>query len=566
MRMKDQSFLFVLLLSMLLAAAVLGLTSCASARPDPVRMSFLPDVPYPASPPKLLAEPPQVEPSAYPQQITALLNQPIHLLPHPEPQLALLSRAEMLFEGGKLHYEAGEMAAARRDFNRAIDTLLSAPDGLPGRQSLDEKLAELVEAIYSYDVSALGAGELSEEPVYERSPLEDIPELTFPVDPKQRNKVVEELRATVSQLPLDVNDQVLRYINYFSTGRGRRVLAKGLERMGRYRPLIQRILDEEGVPQELIHLAQAESAFSPRAVSRKRATGMWQFMLSRGREYGLSRTRSVDERLDPEKATRAAARHLRDLYTEFGDWYLAMAAYNSGPRTVERAIERTGYADFWELSNRNVLPKETANYVPIILAMTILAKNPADYGLDSVESDSPLEYSTVELESPTHLALVADLTECALSEIRDLNPALLRLIAPAHYLLRVPKGTMATVVSALEMIPPSERDTWRVHRVGEGETLSVIARLYRVSAKRISEVNHLDREGPETGNFLLIPKGYSSSRSVRSVKSKSSATPRKTTSKKSSSKTKAVSKSSVRRAGIVASNNTSSRRVPAEKR
>ena len=152
--------------------------------------------------------------------------------------------------------------------------------------------------------------------------------------------------------------------------------------------MIQRILDEEGVPQELIHLAQAESGFIPRAVSRKAAGGMWQFLTWRGNEYGLKQTRYTDDRMDPEKATRSAARHLRDLYHEFGDWYLAIAAYNCGPGSVEKAVERTGYADFWELRARGVLPAETTNYVPIILAMTIMEKNAAEYGIEGFQLGS----------------------------------------------------------------------------------------------------------------------------------------------------------------------------------
>src|SRR6185369_7634744 len=187
------------------------------------------------------------------------------------------------------------------------------------------------------------------------------------------------------------NDTVLGYINYFST-RGHRTIVAGIQRSGRYRPMIQRVLDEEGVPQELIHLAQAESGFIPRAVSRAAAGGMWQFLKWRGQQYGLMQTGYTDERMDPEKATRAAARHLRDLYNEFGDWYLAIAAYNCGPGTVERAVERTGYADFWELRARRMLPIETTNYVPIILAMTIMAKNAPEYGLDHITLEAPVEY------------------------------------------------------------------------------------------------------------------------------------------------------------------------------
>ncbi len=168
---------------------------------------------------------------------------------------------------------------------------------------------------------------------------------------------------------------------------------------------MQRILDDEGVPQELIYLAQVESGFLPRARSNKQAVGMWQFVQFRGRQYGLMQTPGTDDRLDPEKATRAAAKHLHDLYAMFGDWYLAMAAYNCGPGCVQRAVERTGYADFWDLTRLNALPKETENYVPVILAVTIMAKNPKDYDLENLDTDRPVEYETIDLDSANQLGL-----------------------------------------------------------------------------------------------------------------------------------------------------------------
>ena len=180
-----------------------------------------------------------------------------------------------------------------------------------------------------------------------------------------------------------MNDQVAMFINYFSSPRGKATLEHAWARAGRYHEMISRVLKEEGVPQDLIYLAQAESGFQPLALSRAGARGMWQFMAQTGELNGLARTWWVDDRQDPEKATRAAARHLHDLYNQFGDWYLAMAAYNSGRGTVQHAVERTGYADFWELYRRGVLPQETQNYVPIIIAETIMAKNPEQYGLQS---------------------------------------------------------------------------------------------------------------------------------------------------------------------------------------
>ena len=191
----------------------------------------------------------------------------------------------------------------------------------------------------------------------------------------------QKLGATRSTLPLVLNSQVAKFINYF-TGRGKRTYVRTIERAGAYRDMIERILEEEGVPPELFHLAQAESGFRPKARSWAYATGMWQFVKFRGKQYGLRQNRYLDERYDPEKATRAAARHLHDLYIEFGDWYLAMAAYNGGPNRVKTAVKRTGTTDFWTHSRRRFVRRETRNYVPIILAMTYVGKNHDMYGIE----------------------------------------------------------------------------------------------------------------------------------------------------------------------------------------
>jgi membrane-bound lytic murein transglycosylase D len=252
-------------------------------------------------------------------------------------------------------------------------------------------------------------------------------------------------------------------------------------------------------------------------VSYKRATGMWQFMKDRGREYGLNQTGGVDDRLDPEKATRAAARHLRDLYAGFGDWYLAMAAYNCGPGCVDRAVQRTGYADFWELTGRNALPQQTLKYVPLILAITIMSKNPKDYGLENIEPERPLEYDTMDLKSATNLNLIADVTDRPVSEIRDLNPALLTSIAPDGYPLHVPKGSSTGIAAGLASVPLDRRATWRVHRVETGETLTEIAARFRTAASAIAAANNRTVEAPEAGDILVIPALRQSARVARRI-------------------------------------------------
>ncbi len=244
----------------------------------------------------------------------------------------------------------------------------------------------------------------------EPAPIDETNGITPAADAGIKAKAEAEIKNTRSDLPLMMTDQVAGYITYFS-GRGRGVFERAFARSGRYHDMIVSTLKEEGVPQDLIYLAQAESGFHPLAVSRVGARGIWQFMASRARGYGLYHNMWVDDRQDPEKSTRAAARHLKDLYNQFGDWYLAMAAYNSGPGTVQAAVKRTGYADFWELYRRNVLPKETRNYVPIILAVTIMTKNPSQYGLDDVAMDHPADYDTVTINYPVDLRLVAECVE-----------------------------------------------------------------------------------------------------------------------------------------------------------
>ncbi len=387
------------------AAILLLLNGCAPVQSQQLRQSFLPPVPK-SEEPEYLSEPPPV-PKEFVKEIPQLL--PVEPVQAKGSAIdSRLHRAEEKFNEGKASYQAGDLAEARRAFDQAVDILLGAPEGAPDRAKLERRLDQMVDTIYRYDVNGLGAAEDADKVVYDKAPVDTILEMTFPIDPRLKPKVREEVQATVSQLPLEESDSVLSYIHFFSSERGKRILTAGLRRAGRYRPLIQRVLDEEGVPQELIYLAQAESGFLPRAVSYKSAAGMWQFLSWRGKEYGLGVTKYSDDRLDPEKATRAAAQHLRDLYQQFGDWYLAMAAYNCGPGCVERAVQRTGYADFWSLRNLNALPRETSNYVPAILAITIMAKNPKDYGLEGIETDAPIEYDSVKAEVATNLSLVAD--------------------------------------------------------------------------------------------------------------------------------------------------------------
>ncbi|MEO7142947.1 MAG: transglycosylase SLT domain-containing protein [Bryobacteraceae bacterium] len=480
-------------------------------QPQGLRNSFLPPAHSIVETRLVLADPPKIEPrNLYLNEVSDLLTPSLAVPPRPTDVDARIRRAEGHYDAGRKAYREGNFDAARSEFDSAVDILMNTPENAVDRARLERRLDRMVDAIYKYDIEGLGSGDTGDQVVYDKSPLDGILDLTFPIDPRLRPKVKEEVAATQSQLPLEESDAVLRYIHFFSTDRGRRVLEAGMRRSGRYRPMIQRVLGEEGVPQELIYLAQEESSFLPRVVSNKHCTGMWQFGQARGREYGLAQTPYTDDRLDPEKATRAAARHLRDLYSHFGDWYLAMAAYDCGPGCVDRAIQRTGYADFWYLSKMSVLPQETANYVPLILAMTIMEKNPKDYGLD-VDPDPPLDYDTVTLTAPTSISLLTDACQCSITAIRDLNPALLKGIAPTDYAVHVPKGVGGAVLAAIESVPASHRNSWRLHRVEPGDTLALLARRYNAPAMSIAASNRADSNseaGLEEGRMLVIPVSY----------------------------------------------------------
>lgn len=418
------------------------------------------------------------------------------ITPKTDPVEDLIKRAEAEYTAGQANYAAGHLEAAKENFDRAFDLMVQSPLDIRADDRLQNEFDKLVDGINGLELVALKEGDGFTEQRSEPAPIDEANEVTFPIDPNLKAKAAEELKSTTSDLPLVLNDAVASYINYFSNGGGRGFLERGYVRSGKYRNMILRTLKAEGVPQDLIYLAQAESGFHPLALSKVGARGMWQFMASRGSGYGLERNWWVDDRQDPEKATRAAARHLKDLYKQFGDWYLAMAAYNSGPGNVQKAVQRTGYADFWELYKRNVLPAETKNYVPIILAITIMSKNPAQYGLDRLRPDASADFDTVTIDHPVDLRLVAECVDTSVATLQDLNPSLLRLTTPKDqtFELRVPAGTKEKFQTAIATIPPDMRVWWRYHKVSTGDTLASVAKRYRVSAEAIAKANDLDED------------------------------------------------------------------------
>jgi membrane-bound lytic murein transglycosylase D len=427
------------------------------------------------------------------------------LPPSPREQ-QVISAAQDDYASGMRNYHAGDLVAAKHDFDKAVDTMLSSGLDLKTSSALSDEFEHIVDAVNALEMDALKQGNGFAAPM-EQTPVGVANDVTFPVDPNIRAAAEAELKTTQSDLPLVINDAVTSYIGYFSnTSTGRNTIISSLRRAGRYKDLIERTLRDEGVPADLIYQAIAESGFQVQAVNgRSGAAGMWQFMPFRG-AYGLERNGWVDERFDPEKATRAYAREIKKNYQQFGDWYLAMAAYDWGAGNVQRAVQRTGYADFWELYKRNNLPQETKNYVPIILAAAVMAKNPVQYGLTDIGADPPVVDDTVTVSDSIDLRLVADIVNVPVQQIVGLNPSLLRMMTPHDepYDLHLPTGTKADFMEAIAEIPPDKRTAWRYHRVQPDDSLASLAKTYHVSAAEIAFVNQIEPTADISGEDALI--------------------------------------------------------------
>ena len=458
-------------------------------------------------------------PAAAPAPASAQVIQPLPLSANPaslawltppeRPAIdVLVEDVQADYDTGQAEYKAGNLDKAQADFDRAVDRIMQGGFQADADPRLGKLFDELSAVVDSDEIAALQGNDTNQEETEtpaEPAPIDEIADMTLPAgDPRLAAKAESELIRVHHDLPLTVNESVLQYLSFFTTPRGRAIVEHGLDRAGRYSDMIRRVLAEEGVPQDLIYLAQAESAFQPDAVSRVGARGIWQFMAPRGEEYDLDRSYWVDDRSDPEKATRAAAHHFRDLYAMFGDWYLVMAAYNSGPLTVARAIQHTGYADFWELQKLNALPKQTQNYVPIILAMALVAKDPALYGVQ-VSPEKPEPVETIHLEHPIDLHLVADASGTDFDDLRMLNPELLRGVTPnqSDFSLNVPAGATKTFEENIAQVPQDKWTSWRLHEMEDGETLPDVARRFRVTVAAIEAANHLEPHATVPSGFLL---------------------------------------------------------------
>jgi len=446
------------------------------------------------SQPKAAAPPPQAVAPVVPvaaQQVPVTLAPPKSTREQQRVR-QLIQQVDAAYSRGDADYRRGMLPEAKVEFDYAVDLMLSSGIDIKNNPQLQEEFDRIVDQVNALEMEVLKKGN-GFVPKVEDTPADVASAVTFQVDPNFVAKARADLATTKSDLPLVMNDYVASFINFFANSqRGHNTLMHSFQRSGRYRAMIQRVMAEEGVPQDLIYLAVAESGFQPRAMNGKsRAGGMWQFMPNGN--YGLTRNAYVDERFDPEKSTRAYARYMKFLYNQLGDWYLAMAAYDWGAGNVQRAVQKTGYGDFWELYKRNNLPGETKNYVPEILAAIIIANNPKQYGFDDVRLDLPVLTDTVTINYSVDLRLVSDVVGAPVDELMALNPSLLRMDTPPDtaFDLHLPAGAATLLNERITLIPEDKRDSWRYHAVAEGDTLASVAHEYRVETSDLASANQL---------------------------------------------------------------------------
>ena len=445
-----------------------------------------------------------------------------------EPRVdQVIDRAETYFKQGKLNLEDNKRDAARSDFDRAVDEILMSGLDVRASQKLQKYYLELVERIYREEVPVLQTApqpqqnatpvvaqdaanpkvETAEVAKVERpkqvqigfrsqgfdpSPLDPLSKLVLTETEKKVSETdVAELEQAKNSLDFNftINPLIQQYINYYQ-GRGRSTMEAGLRRSGRFMKIARETFRQQGVPEDITWLGQVESAWSPKARSWAAASGLWQFVPSSGAQYGLRQTAWVDERNGIEKPTAASAKYLKDLARRYnGDWLLAMAAYNTGALNVDRAISRAGEANYWKIYP--YIAQETRNYVPNILAVIMIAKNPEKYGFHGIKPEAPMSFETIPVQSATSLRLVADATDTSVEYLQSLNPELRRDTTPRGeaYNLRVPAGKGKQLASVLKRVPVDRRDDTRIISIAPGEDLQAVANRTGVTVATLQSMN-----------------------------------------------------------------------------
>jgi len=459
---------------------------------------------------------PQIKPSPTPAIVApAVLTPGPAAAPAPEdPVVTLIAASERAFQAGQRELEQGHVEAAKQEFNHAVDLLLESPYGARTEPRIREHFDRLVDRISTYEVRALAAGDGFTEKKYEPASIDELLAQSAtlgsaPTAPGLKDAVQSDLLIGAHDIPIPLNQRVLAYIDLFQ-GRLHDFIEEGMRRGSKYLPMIQSVFRAEGLPLDLAYVPLVESAFKPNALSRTKAKGVWQFMSGTGLENGLRRDWYIDERSDPEKATLAAAKYLRTLSKIFGgDWHLALASYNGGPGRMQRALKTTGVDNFWTLTEKSkILPRETREYVPMILAAIVIARNPTQYGFD-FESEEPAVFDKVTLPRPVDLRRVAEWTDSSIDEIQALNPELRRWTTPVrdtNYELKVPAGKAEVVSARLSHAPSADLASLKYYTVKSGETLALIARKLHVGKTDLAEANYVAVTARvTTGQKLMVP-------------------------------------------------------------
>jgi len=434
--------------------------------------------------------------------------------PADDPVASLIALSERHFTAGQKELEQGHVDAAKVEFNRAVEVLLESPYGGRTEPRIREHFDRLVDRITAYEVRSLATGDGFTEKKYDAASIDELlSPSTAPAPPAPpaalKDVVASDLQTNKHDVPIPMNQRVLSYIEMFQ-GRLHDFIEEGMKRGSKYLPMIQNVFRAEGLPLDLAYVPLIESAFKPNALSRVNAKGVWQFMAGTAAENGLHRDWYIDERSDPEKATVAAARYLKTLANMFnGDWHLALASYNGGPGRLQRAMSKARQDDFWALVDKpKILPRETREYVPMILAAIVIARNPAQYGFD-FQPESPRNYDKVTLPRAVDLRRVAEWTDRDINEIQSLNPELRRWTTPVkatNYELKVPAGTAGIVLAKLATAPAADLAALKYYTVKRGETLAMIARKLQVSRADLADANDLRiTSHVSAGQRLVVP-------------------------------------------------------------
>ena len=440
---------------------------------------------------------------------------PVTAVPAPvDPITALINTSQQHFDTGERELKVGHLDRARSEFDRALDVLLESPYGARTEARLRAHFDRLVDRINAQEMTSLAQGDGFSEQKEEPASIDELLKIaTFPKPPADAETaavVKADLEATEHDIPIPQNSRIYAYVELFQ-GRLREYIEESLTRGTKYLPMIQSVFKAEGLPLDLAYIPIIESGFKTNALSKANAKGPWQFMRATAVEQGLKHDWYVDERSDPEKATLAAAKYLKSLYKMFdGDWHLVLAAYNGGLGRLQRAMKNARTEDFWQLSESSrFLPKETREYVPLILAAIVVAKNPAQYGFNVLPA-APVEYEKVLVPRAIDLRRVAEWTGQTIDEVQELNPELRRWTTPLatpNYEIKVPAGTASTFASRLATASPDQLASLKFYTVRRGESIATIARKLSVSRTDLAEANKLSIRSPvRTGQELLIPR------------------------------------------------------------